>query len=153
MAKSPLVRLPLPLAHGFSRMHRGFVQLTGGRAGTKFRGEPLILLTTTGRKTGKDRTWPLVGLPIDRGQPEKGWVIVGSNGGHDTHPAWYLNLQADPTATVQAGTVKTKVRARDATAPERAQFWPQFVELLDTYAEYQDATDREIPVVLLEASS
>jgi proline iminopeptidase len=152
MAKSPLVRLPLPLAHGFSRMHRGFVRLSGGRAGTKFRGQPLILLTTKGRKTGKDRTWPLVGLPIDVEHPRKGWVVVGSNGGHDTHPAWYLNLQADPAATVQAGTETTKVRSRDATAAERAVFWPKFVDTLGTYAEYQEATDREIPVVMLEAS-
>jgi deazaflavin-dependent oxidoreductase (nitroreductase family) len=150
VAKSPLVRLPLPLAHGFSRMHRSVVQLTGGRAAAKFRGQPLILLTTTGRKTGKERTWPLVGLPIDADHPERGWVVVGSNGGHDTHPAWYLNLRADPAAVVQDGTAKQDVRARDASAAERAQHWDRFVDVLGTYAEYQEATDREIPVVLLE---
>jgi deazaflavin-dependent oxidoreductase (nitroreductase family) len=150
MAKSPLVRMPLPLAHGFSRLHRSFVQLSGGRAGMKFRGQPLILLTTKGRKTGKARTWPLCGLPIDGEHPERGWVVVGSNGGHDTHPAWYLNLQADPIALVQDGTSKREVRARDATAEERARHWPRFVELLGTYAEYQEATDRQIPIVLLE---
>jgi len=114
--------------------------------GTKFRGQPLILLTTTGRKTGKERTWPLVGLPV----PSGGWVVAGSYGGHDTHPGWYLNLRAKPEATVQDGRTRTSVRARDATPAERAEHWPRFVETLDTYSEYQEATDREIPVVLLE---
>lgn len=150
MARSPLVRLPLPLAHGFSRLHRSVVRATGGRAAAKFRGQPLILLTTTGRKTGKDRTWPLVGLPIDAEHPERGWVVVGSNGGHDTHPAWYLNLRSEPVATVQEGKDVREVRARDATPAERDRHWGRFVDVLGTYAEYQDATDREIPVVLLE---
>jgi len=131
-------------------MHRGFVHVTGGRAGTKFRGQPLILLTTTGRKTGKDRTWPLVGLPIDPGDHTLGWVVAGSNGGHDAHPAWYVNLRADPVATVQDRATKTKVQARDASDVERDEFWPKFVETLTTYAEYQEATDRRIPVVMLE---
>jgi deazaflavin-dependent oxidoreductase (nitroreductase family) len=139
-----------PVAKGFSALHRSVVQLTGGRAGMKFRGQPVIMLTTKGRKTGKDRTWPLLGLPIDADHPERGWVIVGSNGGHDDHPAWYLNLRADPNASVQAGTETRRVRARDATPAERAEHWPRFVETLDTYGEYQEATDREIPVVLLE---
>ena len=64
--------------------------------------------------------------------------------------AWYLNLQAHPEATVQEGRRHVKVPARDASPAERAEHWPRFVELLGTYAEYQDATDRQIPVVLLE---
>ena len=131
-------------------MHRAMVSMSGGRVGTKFRGQPLILLTTTGRKTGKPRTWPLVGLPIDEQVPSRGWVVAGSNGGHDAHPAWYLNLQAHPEATVREGARESKVRARDATPDERAQHWARFVYVLDTYAEYQEATDRQIPVVLLE---
>jgi deazaflavin-dependent oxidoreductase (nitroreductase family) len=150
MARSPLVRLPKPLGKGFSSVHRAFAQMTGGRAGMKFRGQPIVLLTTKGRKTGKARTWPLLGLPIDPDHPERGWVVVASHGGHDTNPAWYLNLRADPLAEVQDGTRKERVRARDATAAEKATHWPRFVETLRTYAEYQEATDREIPVVLLE---
>jgi deazaflavin-dependent oxidoreductase (nitroreductase family) len=146
---SPVVRLPKPLGKGFSTLHRGLVQLSGGRIGAKFRGQPLILLTTKGRKTGKDRTWPLVGLPIDDDRA-KGWVIAASNGGHDAHPGWYLNLRAEPAATVPDGTTTREIRARDATPGERERYWPKFVETLGTYAEYQEATDREIPVVLLE---
>ena len=150
MARSPLVRMPKPMIKSFSAIHRAMVSMSGGRVGTKFQGQPLILLTTKGRKTGKDRTWPLVGLPIDDRQPERGWVVAGSYGGHDTHPAWYLNLQARPEASVRDGRREVSVRARDATPAERAEHWPRFVELLGTYAEYQEATDRQIPVVLLE---
>lgn len=150
MARSPLVRLPKPLIRGFSWMHRTFVELTGGRLGARFRGQPVILLTTTGRKTGKDRTWPLVGIPVDPEHRERGWVVAASNGGHDEHPGWYLNLQAQPEATVHEGRTTQRVRARDASAEERARYWPQFVELLSTYAQYEAATEREIPVVVLE---
>ncbi|MEX2255367.1 MAG: nitroreductase/quinone reductase family protein [Acidimicrobiia bacterium] len=164
MARSPLVRLPKPMIKGFSSAHRALVSLTGGRLGGKFRGQPLILLTTTGRKSGKDRTWPLVGLSIEAdaapdaahaagaagSAPKSGWVVAASNGGHDAQPAWYLNLQAHPEATVHAGSDEVRVRARDASPAERARHWPRFVETLGTYAEYQEATDREIPVVLLE---
>jgi deazaflavin-dependent oxidoreductase (nitroreductase family) len=149
LSRNALVRLPKPMIKTFSTMHRVAVSASGGRVGMRFRGEPLILLTTTGRKTGKDRTWPLVGLPVESG----GWVIAGSNGGHDAHPAWYLNLQVNPAAMVQEGRRHVKVLARDASPAERAEHWSRFVDLLDTYAEYQAATDRQIPVVMLEPVS
>jgi F420H(2)-dependent quinone reductase len=134
------------MAKAFSTMHRVGVSLSGGRVGTSYRGEPVILLTTKGRKTGKARTWPLVGLPLEHG----GWAVVGSNGGHDEHPSWYLNLLADPRASVQDGRHHVAVRARDAEGDERAAQWARFVDVLGTYAEYQEATRRQIPVVLLE---
>jgi F420H(2)-dependent quinone reductase len=149
MAKSPLVRMPKPMSKSFSTVHRAAVSATGGRLGIRFRGQPVILLTTTGRKTGKERTWPLVGLPLESG----GWVIAGSNGGHDAHPGWYLNLRANPEATVQEGRRHVKVLARDASPAERAEHWSRFVDLLDTYAEYQAATDRQIPVVMLDPAA
>jgi deazaflavin-dependent oxidoreductase (nitroreductase family) len=128
-------------------LHRGAVELTGGRVGTKFRGQPVILLTTTGRNTAKPRTQPLVGLPFgERG----GWVVAASHGGHDVHPAWYLNLQTDPHGEVRDGRRTTKVAARDATPTEHAEQWPRFVDMLGVYAQYQEATDRQIPVVVLE---
>jgi F420H(2)-dependent quinone reductase len=144
------VRLPKPLGRSFSSLHRAMVSMSGGRVGTKFRGQPLILLTTTGRKSGKPRTWPLVGLPIDEQARRSGWVVVASNGGHDAHPAWYLNLQANAAASVRDGRDEVAVTARDATPEERARHWPRFVDVLGTYAEYQEATDRTIPVVMLE---
>ena len=73
-----------------------------------------------------------------------------SGDGLDNHPAWYLNLQADPNATVQDGTRKQRVHARDSAPAEAAEHWARFVDTLGTYAEYQEATDRQIPVVLLE---
>jgi len=145
MARNPLVRLPKPFIRGFSALHRAMVKASGGRLAGKFRGQPLILLTTTGRTSGKPRTQPLVGLPHDGA-----WVVVASYGGHDTHPAWYLNLQADPSARVHIGKRDVAVRARDATDVERAQQYPRFVEMLGAYAAYEQATDRKIPVVFLE---
>jgi deazaflavin-dependent oxidoreductase (nitroreductase family) len=108
----------------------------------------MILLTTTGRKTGKPRTWPLLALePDDDGA---GWVVTGSNGGHDQHPAWYLNLLADPNATVTVGGREVAVRARVAGDAERAVEYPRFVAVVPGYADYERATTRVIPVVFLE---
>ncbi len=125
-------------------MHRASLRGSGGRLGAKFRGQPLILLTTTGRQTGREPTWPLVGLPA-----RDGWVVAASNAGHDQHPAWYLNLQANPQPWCGGGRT-VRVRARDASAAERAEQWPRFVDTLSTDSENEDATDRVIPVVPLE---
>jgi deazaflavin-dependent oxidoreductase (nitroreductase family) len=145
MARNPLVRLPKPFIRGFSALHSAVVRATRGRLGAKFRGQPMILLTTTGRKSGRPRTQPLVGLPHDGS-----WVVAASYGGHDAHPAWYLNLQADATARVHDGKRDVPVRARDATEAERAQQYPRFIEMLGAYAAYEEATERRIPVVFLE---
>jgi len=129
----------------FSALHRAVVRTTGGRLLTRFRGEPMILLTTTGRRTGEPRTWPLTGL-----RAGDGWAVAGSNGGHDRHPAWYLNLVADPDAVVQDGRRRMAVRARITEGAERAEWYGRFEAYLDNYTAYRSATAREIPVVLLE---
>ena len=121
------------------------MQISGGRALTSHKGEPMILLTTTGRKTGKPRTWPLTGL-----RTGAGWAVAGSNGGHDHHPAWYLNLVADPNATVTEGRRTVPVRARIAEGAERDAQYQRFVDYLPGYADYAAATTRTIPVVFLE---
>ena len=77
---------------------------------TKFRGAPVVMLTTVGRKTGKERTWPLLGIPVG-----DGYAIAASNSGHDQNPAWYLNLQANPDAKLAVGRETLELRARDAT--------------------------------------
>jgi deazaflavin-dependent oxidoreductase (nitroreductase family) len=105
----------------------------------------MILLTTTGRKTGQRRTWPLTGLRVDGG-----WAVAASNGGHDHHPAWYLNLEADAQATVQDGRRTVAVRARITEGDERDALFRRFCEYLPNYSAYAEATDRVIPVVLLE---
>ena len=106
---------------------------------------PTLLLTTTGRKSGKIRRTPLIRVKHgDR------YVVVASKGGADAHPAWYLNLQADPEATLQDRAEVFPVRARTATAEEKEAIWPAAVEQWPDYASYQASTDRDIPVVILD---
>ena len=143
--RNPLVRLPKPVIRGFSAMHRVAVKATGGRVATKFRGAPSVLLTTTGRKTGKKRTWPLLGIPVG-----DGYALAASNGGHDRHPAWYLNLQADPAVELQVGRTTIHGKARTATPAERAELYPKFVDVFSGYRDYEQATERHIPVVIVE---
>ena len=159
--KNPIVRLPEPLARGFSVLNRVMVTASRGRLGSRFRSAPVILLTTTGRTTGKARTWPLVGLPVenelergpDADEPDGrrgGWAVAASNGGHDEHPGWYLNLLANPRATVGDRGLVVEVHARDTTRPERNELLERFVLLYGGYADYEHATDRVIPVLMLE---
>jgi deazaflavin-dependent oxidoreductase (nitroreductase family) len=126
-------------------VHRAMFNLTGGRLGGKFRGAPALMLTTVGRKTGKERTWPLIALPVG-----DGYAIAASNSGYDQHPAWYLNLKANPDVKLEVRGRTTRARARDATPAEHAELYPKFVDVYKGYRDYAVATDREIPVVLLE---
>ncbi|MEV4003406.1 nitroreductase family deazaflavin-dependent oxidoreductase [Actinomadura sp. NPDC049753] len=104
-----------------------------------------LLLTTRGRKSGELRRTALVyGRDGDR------YVVAASNRGADRHPAWYLNLLADPNVTVQVGKDTFTARARRATAAERPRLWRLMVSAMPEYAAYQEQTSREIPVVLLE---
>jgi deazaflavin-dependent oxidoreductase (nitroreductase family) len=106
---------------------------------------PTLLLTTVGRKTGKVLTMPLI---FGRSGPDH--VVVASKGGAPTHPAWYLNLQANPEVQVQVKAEKFKARAYTAGAEERAALWAKMVEIYGPYAKYQTKTDRQIPVVVLK---
>src|ERR1700691_4207249 len=105
---------------------------------------PTLLLTTTGRKSGRVLTLPLI---FARSGPS--YVVVASKGGAPTHPAWYLNLQANPEVRVQIKAEKFAAHARTATSEERAMLWPMMVEIYEPYAQYQTKTDRQIPVVVL----
>jgi deazaflavin-dependent oxidoreductase (nitroreductase family) len=123
-------------------------RLSGGRvAGHIPSGAPICLLTTTGRRSGRLRTVPLVYMPDG-----DDLVVVASRGGMGSHPAWYLNLGDDPGATVQVGTVTLPVRARDATAPERERLWPTLTAAYPHFDAYQLRTSRHIPVVILTPS-
>jgi deazaflavin-dependent oxidoreductase (nitroreductase family) len=106
---------------------------------------PTLLLTTTGRKSGKAQTMPLI-----FGEHGKSHVIVASKGGAPQHPAWYLNLQANPTVQVQIKGRKFTARARTTTGAERSALWSQMVKLYGPYELYQTKTDRQIPVVVLD---
>ena len=128
-------------------VHRGLLKLSGGRVGWKMSGLPVVELTTTGRKSGQRRTVMLMS-PVQDGEVI---VVVASRGGDDQHPAWFLNLQAKPDVEVSfAGGLERSMRARVATADERAALWPRVTAAWKGYANYQTKTDREIPLVLLE---
>ena len=99
---------------------------------------------TTGRKTGRRRTAPLLYLRDgDR------YVTVASNGGTSEHPAWWLNLKDEPHATAEVGACEVRVRAEEVLGGEKARLWLELVEMYPSYEDYQDKTDREIPVVVL----
>ena len=106
---------------------------------------PCLLLTTIGRHSGEKRTSPLF-----YGTTGDAYVIIGSKGGAETHPAWYLNLRANPTAEVQVGREQFTVRAREATGKEREQLFEQMAQMAPPYRDYQKKTKRELPVVVLE---
>jgi deazaflavin-dependent oxidoreductase (nitroreductase family) len=105
---------------------------------------PTLLLTTTGRKSGN-----ALMLPLIFGRSGPSYVVVASKGGAPAHPAWYLNLQANPEVKVQVKGDKFTARAHTADAAERAALWPKMVEIYGPYEDYQAKTDRQIPVVVL----
>ena len=126
-------------------MHRWLYRLSGGRIGTRVNGFEILMLTTRGRRSGEPRRVALQSL-----EHGDGWAVIGSYAGEDRHPAWCLNLRAEPMADVQIGRSHTRVRAREAEGEERAQLWRRFVEVDDAYAEYETRTSRQLPVVVLE---
>jgi len=127
-----------------SGTHQLWYRLSGGFIGGRFGHLPILLLTTCGRKTGRNRTTPLVYLPDG-----ENIVIIASNGGSDRHPEWWLNLRAQPNAEVQVGPDTKAVVAREAQGEERERLWRDVVDLYHGYDEYRRMTAREIPVVVL----
>lgn len=127
-------------------LHGTLYRLSGGRVGARVGGLPVLLLTTTGRKTGKKRTVPLSYL-ADAGAV----VLIGSKGGAPRHPAWYLNLETNPEVVVQIARERRQLRARRATAEEAARLWPLILDRAPGYARYRAKAPREIPLVILGA--
>jgi deazaflavin-dependent oxidoreductase (nitroreductase family) len=128
----------------FSRLHVFLYKASGGRIGGHFKAAPVLLLTTTGRKTGKRRTTPLLYCE-DAGR----YVVVASVGGAPKHPAWYLNLSGNADATIQVGSRQLKVHADTAPPDERPRLWTLMTRIYAGYDAYQAKTSREIPVVTL----
>jgi F420H(2)-dependent quinone reductase len=128
-----------------SRLHKGVYRLTDGRVLGRVANMPVLLLTTTGRRTGRVTTTPLTYLETEHGD----LVVVGSNGGEDAPPSWWLNLLATPEATITIGTRAEPVTARPATAEEHERLWPVITEVNPGYAAYARRTSRPIPLVLL----
>ena len=130
-------------------VHRAAIKLSFGRVGYDF-GMPVLELVTVGRKSGQRRAVMLTS-PHQEGETI---VIVASRGGDDVHPAWYHNLVANPDVEVSwKGGPMTPMRARPASAEERARMWPTITKKHKNYAGYQRKTDREIPLVLLEPAA
>jgi proline iminopeptidase len=130
----------------FGEEHVRRYQETNGEEGYDWReGSHILLLTTTGRRTGNKTTTPLI-FGMDGDNP----VIVASKGGAPEHPGWYQNLVKTPDAEVQIKGEKFAVRARDAEGPDRDRLWRMMNGEWRHYDEYQQQTERQIPVVILE---
>ena len=106
---------------------------------------PTLLLVTRGRKSGKALTLPLI-----YGESGGSYVVIASKGGAPAHPAWYVNLTADPDVSVQVGAKRFEARARTATGAERERLWKQLAAIFPPYEASQKSTSREIPVVVLD---
>jgi deazaflavin-dependent oxidoreductase (nitroreductase family) len=123
-----------------------YLETDGERGHDWIGGTHVLILTTTGRKSGEERMAPLIYGMAGESDP----MIVASKGGAPEHPAWYRNLQEKPDVEVQVRDDKFAARARDATPEERPELWKQMAEIWPSYDEYQQKTDREIPIVILE---
>jgi deazaflavin-dependent oxidoreductase (nitroreductase family) len=120
-------------------------QETDGEVGYLWNGAPILLLTTTGRKTGQPRTTPLI-----FGRDHERYLVVASQGGAPTHPLWYLNLVESPEVTIQVRSKHYRAVARTAADDEKPRLWKLVTETWPNYDVYQTRTDRVIPVVSLE---
>ena len=132
----------------YGKEHVDRYQATGGTEGYRWRnGTTILLLHTKGRKSGKEYTHPLIYRDYD----DK-YLIVASKGGAPEPPEWFRNLEADPDVTVQIKDKTFKAHARTATPDEKPDMWRHMTEVWPDYDAYQEKTDREIPVVVLEAA-
>lgn len=129
-------------------LHATVYRASGGRVFGGFRKTRFLLLHTTGRKSGADRV-----APLNYVTDGDAYVVIASNGGADTHPDWYRNIEAKPEAEVEVGGKRVKVKATIADEAERERLWPVAVASWGAYNSYQQKTDRKIPVVRLDPVS
>ena len=129
----------------FGQEHVERYRATDGEEGHDWQGTQTLLLTTIGRKSGEKRTTPLIYAPYG-----EAFTVVASEGGADEPPAWYLNLSEHPEVEVQVEADRFTARARTASAEEKPEIWRTMVADWPSYDEYQQKTEREIPVVVLE---
>jgi deazaflavin-dependent oxidoreductase (nitroreductase family) len=128
----------------FGQEHVDRYRDSGGTEGHDWQGTKTLLLTTTGRRSGERREHALI-----YGQHGDDYLIVASKGGASQHPAWYLNLEADPNVELQVGDERFPATARTATPEEKPELWKIMTAEWPAYDEYQTKTDRDIPVVVL----
>ena len=143
----PSGSLRLKLLNVLTSVQVGLYKMSGGRIWGSMQGVPCLVLTHTGRKTGKERETPL--MYLDTGGDI---VIVASRGGSPKNPAWWLNLRDAGQGKIQIRNKSWTVRPRLAEGTEREELWPRLVELYPDYDVYAKRTDREIPVIVLEAA-
>lgn len=129
----------------FMGLHVFLYRLTGGRFGGSMNGTGVLILTTRGRKSGKQHT-----NPVNYFQRDGGYVIVASNGGRNTHPAWYHNLKANPDISIQVMDKVIPVHAEAITGEARTSAWKQVVETAPLFDRYTKSTTREIPLMMLK---
>ena len=128
----------------FWKVHPHLYRWSGGRIGGRMMNMPVLLLTTTGRKSGLGRTSALMYLEKD-----SDYVVIASYLGEPRHPAWWLNLVTQPDAVIEVGDQRIPVHAREADGEEREALWSEVADIQPDYNEYKQRTDRKIPVVVL----
>ena len=129
----------------FGQEHVDRYLATGGEEGHDWEGTQTLILTTTGRRSGRQRQHPLI-----YGRHGDDFLVVASKGGTPQHPAWYLNLVADPDVEIQVRDERIRAHARPASREEKPELWSIMTKEWPAYNSYQEQTEREIPVVVLE---
>jgi|SRR3990172_9274956 len=136
-----------PMSRAMWRLHRRIYGRFGGRLGTLIGSWTVLLLTTTGRRSGERRAVTLNFIDVDEGV-----AVIGSYAGEDRDPAWVLNLRADPNATIQIGRDTTPVIGREVLEAERDRIARMFEERDGSYTTYRERTQRALPVFVFEPS-
>ena len=131
--------------HAWADDQAALFERTNGNEGNTMRGRPIVVVTTTGAKSGTPRL-----VPVMRVEHDGSYAVVASKGGAPTHPVWYHNLRAEPHIELQDGPVRGDYVVRVAEGDERAEWWDRAVAVWPAYADYATRTDREIPVFLAE---
>ncbi|MGB0387937.1 MAG: nitroreductase family deazaflavin-dependent oxidoreductase [Ardenticatenaceae bacterium] len=129
----------------FINTHVFLYRLTGGKIGANMRGMSVLLLTTTGRRSGKERTVPLMYI-----KDGTNYVIAASNGGQDRHPGWFWNLQSNSQVKIQVEDKVMAAVAEQASPQEKSRLWKQLAQNATFFEEYQQNTTRQIPLVILQ---
>ena len=152
MARDPMKEPAVPaykrliIAWLFVPLHRLLFRLSGGRLLGRLEGQGVLVLVTKGRRTGKSQSSPLLYFQFE--EPDD-LIVVASNYGQDHHPAWYLNIAAAPTVTVEANGERFEAEARITQGEERAALYDKVAAANPRFARYRAGTDREIPVVAI----
>ena len=133
-----------PSTSDWARENAELYMASGGTDGTELKGKPVVLLTTVGARTGKLRKTPLM-----RVEHEGEYAVVASLGGAPKNPVWYHNIKVHPHVELQDGTVTADYEAREVFGAEKAAWWQRALEVWPDYADYQQKTDRDIPVFVL----